>query len=150
MTHIEQFWKTFLKESAQAKNVTFAEAFSFGHGEAMADSLAQLVLQEKKTATCYRYVETDVISQPGELSIVLDGRREPVCIIETVETILIPYGQVEWELAKLEGENETLESWQKNHREFFENEGKRKGFLFNESMLLCFEKFKVIYKGKRQ
>ena len=42
--------------------------------------------------------------------------------------------------------DENLESWKWNHKTFFEEEGKRKGFSFDENMLLCFEKFKVVYE----
>ena len=49
-------------------------------------------------------------------------------------------------IAKREGEDENLDSWKQNHKSFFEEEGKRKGFSFDEKILLCFEKFKVVYK----
>lgn len=147
MDRIEEFWKAYLRQTSQSESMAYAEVFSFGHGEQMADCLLQLVLQGKKTATCWRHKTGEEITQDGAKSIVLDGQGNPVCIIETVETIILPYKEVDWTLAKLEGEDEDLESWKWNHKTFFEEEGKRKGFSFDENMLLCFEKFKVVYNS---
>ena len=146
MDCIEEFWKAYLRQTSQSESMAYAEVFSFGYGEQMADCLLNLVLKEKKTATCWRYKTDDEITQDGAKSIVLDGQGNPACIIETVETIILPYKEVDWTLAKLEGEDEDLDSWKRNHKNFFEDEGKRKGFSFDENMLLCFEKFKVVFK----
>ena len=47
-----------------------------------------------------------------------------------------------WALAKLEGENETLEDWSKIHTMFFKIRNKN----FNENTLIVFEKFKLVKK----
>ena len=40
MNRIEEFWKAYLKQSFQSESMAYAEVFSFGHGEQMADSLS--------------------------------------------------------------------------------------------------------------
>lgn len=49
-----------------------------------------------------------------------------------------------YEIARLEGEDDTLESWQKTHQQFFTEEGKELGYIFSENMPVVFEEFKVI------
>jgi uncharacterized protein YhfF len=50
-----------------------------------------------------------------------------------------------YDICKREGEDDTLESWQKGHRHFFTEEGKELGYVFSESMPVIFEDFKVVY-----
>ena len=50
-------------------------------------------------------------------------------------------------IVKLEGEDDSLESWQKSHKRFFEEEGKELGYEFSEDMLVIFEEFEVVYKN---
>lgn len=57
---------------------------------------------------------------------------------------IIPYCEITFDIAKLEGEDDTLESWQKSHRHFFTEEGKEIGYTFTEDMPVIFEEFEVI------
>jgi uncharacterized protein YhfF len=58
--------------------------FAFGDSGALADQLLELVIKGVKTATCSTEDEPNT-SAPGERWIVLDGRGEPPCVIETTE-----------------------------------------------------------------
>lgn len=58
--------------------------FAFGDNPALADELLELVMKGIKTATCSTEDEPNT-SLPGEQWIVLDGRGEPRCVIETTE-----------------------------------------------------------------
>lgn len=143
---IQEFWNAFQKDYGQS-NLTYIEAFAFGSGGFMADRLLALVLQGKKTATCSSKAAwgNSPLPRPGDLSIVLDGRGQARCVIETQSVHLIALNEVKWELAHLEGEDETLDSWRVKHRAYFQEEAAREGRAFQEDMPLVFETFKTIY-----
>lgn len=49
-----------------------------------------------------------------------------------------------YDIVKMEGEDDTLESWQKTHKRFFTEEGKKLGYDFSEDMPVVFEEFEVV------
>ena len=51
---------------------------------------------------------------------------------------------IPFDLARLEGEDDSLESWRKNHEVFFREEGKELGYAFSEEMPVIFEEFEVV------
>jgi uncharacterized protein YhfF len=54
--------------------------------------------------------------------------------------------EVGFDFAKAEGEgDENIEDWRKGHRDYFTKECKEAGFEFNETMLVCCERFELIY-----
>jgi uncharacterized protein YhfF len=113
--------------------------FAFGDGPALADELAALVVAGRKTATC---MSPDDPNRPqvGERWIVLDGRAEPVCVIETAELTECRFDEVEERFAFDEGEGDrTLETWRRNHRIYFGRLG-----TFAEDMRLVCERFRVV------
>lgn len=124
------------------------EKWSFGMTEGMANSLLKLVLDGKKraTASSLRGYETEgePIPRAGERSIITYWDETPGCMIETVNVRVIPFNRMTFDLAKLEGEDDTLESWKENHRRFFTEEGREIGYEFTEDMMVVFEEFEVI------
>ena len=62
------------------------ETFSFGDGPALADELAALVLEGKKTATCWA-ASQGLLTQVGKRMIMLDGAGRCRAVIETVELV---------------------------------------------------------------
>ena len=84
-----------------------------------------------KTATCSTEDEPNT-STPGERWIVLDGRGEPRCIIETLEVSYRRYNEVDAAFAHEEGEGDrSLAYWREAHRRYFGRQGK-----FSEDMML--------------
>ena len=69
-------------------------SFAFGNGPALADELLDLVLRGLKTATCSTEDEPNT-STPGERWIVLDGRGNPRCVIESTEVTYRRYSDVD-------------------------------------------------------
>ena len=65
-------------------------------------------------------------------------------MIKTTRVRIIPYKDITFDIAKLEDEDDTLESWRKNHEKFFTEEGKELGYKFSEEMEVIFEEFEVI------
>jgi hypothetical protein len=60
------------------------ETFSVGDGPALADELAGLVLEGKKTATCWA-ASDGLLTEVGKRMVMLDGSGRPRAVIETVE-----------------------------------------------------------------
>ena len=116
-------------------------SFAFGDGPDLADELLELVLKGVKTATCSTEDEPN-ISKPGERWIVLDGRGDPRCVIETTEVTFRRFGDVDAAFAHDEGEGEgdrSLAYWRSAHRNYFGRLGK-----FSEDMMLMCERFRLV------
>lgn len=129
-------------------NVDPLEMWHFGMTEEAADALLRLVLQGKKKATSSSLrgyeAEGEPIPEAGSRSVITFWDGTPGCIVETVRVSIIPFCDISYDMAMLEGEDDSLESWQKNHRRFFEEEGKQLGYSFDENMPVVFEEFEVI------
>jgi uncharacterized protein YhfF len=114
-------------------------SFAFGDGPKLADELLDLVIRGLKTATCSTEDEPN-ISAPGEQWIVLDGRGEPRCAIETIELTYRRFPEVDAAFAYDEGEGDrSLDYWRQAHRTYFGRQGK-----FREDMMLMCERFRLV------
>ena len=78
--------------------------------------------------------------------IVVDKNNQPQCVIEFANIQVLPYNEITWEMAKLEGEDENLEAWREKQREYLEDEAAVLGFDFTPDIRLVFQNFRVIYK----
>ena len=107
------------------------------------DRLVNLVLDGKKTATTSLY-ELDNVSKVGDISILTDLKDNNVCFIKTINVIITEFKNITWDLAKLEGEDKSLNEWKENHMDFF----KKIDPNFNENTKVIFEVFEVIKKCK--
>ena len=129
-------------------DISNIEHWHFEMTEGAANFLLKLVLEGKKRATSSSFlgykIENSPIPEIGQRSVITYWDGTPGCVIETVNVRIIPYRDITFELAKLEGEDETLESWQKNHSRFFTEEGKEIGYTFTEDMPVVFEEFEII------
>ncbi len=143
----EAFWKKCTQTLKLDSNTKCKECFSFGYTKELIDELTELVLKGQKTATASSVLayETEA-DQPhvGDYSMVVNYEEEPVAIIKTIDIKILPFNEVSWEFAKLEGEDDNLESWRRNHRKFFTEEAIRLNYQFSEEMLVISEKFKVL------
>lgn len=114
-------------------------SFAFGDSPALADELLELVVTGVKTATCSTEDEPNM-STPGERWVVLDGRGEPRCVIESVEITYRRFNDVDAAFAYDEGEGDrSLAYWRNAHRTYFSRLGR-----FNEDMMLMCERFRLI------
>jgi uncharacterized protein YhfF len=150
---VENYWERFLAslppDSPYRTKTYIAEGW--GDGPAMADELGVLIAQGTKTATCSALWEWEVegnpIPQPGLITIVLDGRGEPLCIVETVEISVRKYNEVDADFAREEGEGDlSLNYWREAHRIFFSRVLPKFGKEFSEEMPLVCERFRLIFK----
>lgn len=112
------------------------------------DYLLGLVLEGKKRATAsslWGYeIEGDPVPKAGDRSVITFWDGTPGCVVETTRVRILPFREIDFDIAKLEGEDETLDSWRKNHIEFFTEEGKELGYAFTEDMPVIFEEFEVV------
>lgn len=151
---IEAYWQRFLSTLPQASpyhGKTYV-AERWGDSPALADELGALIVQGTKTATCSALWEWEAegnpIPHPGLITIVLDGRGEPLCIVETTEVNIRKYNEVDTDFAHDEGEGDlSLEFWRRAHRNYFSRVLPRKTDKeFSEDMPLVCERFQLIYK----
>ena len=129
-------------------NIENLEKWHFELTEGACNYLLDLVLKGQKRATASSVlgyqIEGEEIPKEGNLSIITDWDGNPRCVIKTTRVRIIPYKDITFDIAKLEDEDDTLESWRKNHEKFFTEEGKDLGYKFSEEMEVIFEEFEVI------
>lgn len=150
---ITNYWQKFLStlpfESPYHSKTYVAEGW--GDGPEMADELGALIAQGIKTGTCSALWEWEAEGNPipekGLVTVVINGRGEPLCIVETVEVTISNYNEVDADFAHAEGEGDlSLEYWRAAHKRFFTRTLAKIGKEFSEDMPLVCERFKVIYK----
>ncbi|WP_207649188.1 ASCH domain-containing protein [Eisenbergiella tayi] len=125
-------------------NNDYFERFAFGDSPEMADELLALVLSGKKTATVSVVLESDQKPNVGDLSLVLDGRGNPACVIKTVHLETVKFCDLTWDMVKLEGEDETFEQWKAGNIRYWTRDADRRGYTFNDQTPITFERFEVV------
>lgn len=151
----ERFWIKFKEDNPNFRNVTFGSAWSFGDSKEMANELADLVLQGKKTATASDFVQYEKNNESlpeankEVFDILLNGEEEPVAILETTKVYVTTFNEISDEHAYKEGEgNRSLDYWKKVHFEFWTNIFDLKNIknVDIEKMKVVCKEFKVIWK----
>lgn len=150
---IDTYWQKFLSmlpaDSPYHTKTYIAE--SWGDSPELADELGELIYREIKTATCSALWEWEAEVKPipheGQITIVLNGNGEPLCIVETTDVTVRNYSEVDSDFAQAEGEGDfSLDYWRQAHRKYFSRTLPKIGKEFSEDMPLVCERFKVIYK----
>jgi uncharacterized protein YhfF len=150
---VENYWERFLASlpsNSLYRTKTYV-AEGWGDSPAMADELGALIAEGTKTATCSALWEWEAegnpIPQPGLITVVLDGRGEPLCIVETVDVSVRKYNEVDADFAREEGEGDlSLDYWREAHRNFFSRVLPRIVKEFSEEMPLVCERFRLVYQ----
>ena len=147
--HWQEFLSTFPSDSPYRTKTYVAE--SWGDNPALADELGALIVQGIKTATCSAVwsweAEGNPIPEDGYITIALDGRGTPLCVVETYEMTLRKYNQVDADFARAEGEGDlSLQYWREAHKRYFTRVLTKIGKEFSEEIPLVCERFRVIYK----
>ncbi len=149
MDLMHDFWERFKKELNEPQ-ATYKSHFHFELMEELAQCLLELVLKGKKRATAsslYAFqIENEPLPKAGDYHIITDFHGVPRCVIRTTKVTILPFNEVTYDICKREGEDDTLESWQKGHQRFYEEEGKQLGYSFTETMPVVFEDFEVVYQ----
>lgn len=134
-------------------NIDNLEKWHFELTEKSCNHLLDLVLIGKKRATSSSLkgyqLEGGKIPSIGDMSVITDWDENPRCVIKTTNVRIIPYKDITFDIARLEGEDDNLDSWRANHEKFFTEEGKEIGYEFSEDMDVVFEEFEVVEIIKR-
>ena len=151
MTRAEQYWESYLAASNQKKEeATFSGELMFEDDGFTGMSQLALILSGQKTAVFSPFPAYEINREPlpvaGEVYIVEDKEGIPRCIIEVTDVHVLPFGDVTWEMAQREGEDENLQVWQEKQRDYMGEEADLCGFDFNDSTKVVFEVFRVIYR----
>ena len=118
---------------------------------ALADELADLVVNGPKRATTWllRDLETGKeawMPQPGDLWLLLDGKAAPRAVLQTHRIDIRPFRDVDRQFAWDEGEGDrSLAHWRRAHLWYFGRQAEQEGFVFDESMSVVLERFRVIW-----
>ena len=129
-------------EEAKAR-FSDAETFTFGDNRVLCDRLLALVRSGKKTATCGARRDFMPGGEPmplkGRRDIALDWDGYPALVIETLNVSICRFCDMGMEFALAEGENDDLDGWRRDHRDYFE----RNGGWDPEMELVC-ERFRLV------
>ena len=122
----------------------------FGDGsEAMGNDLGELVVRGVKRATCSAKCLHDIdgegLPAVGQYGIILNGKSEPLCIIQFTKVSITPMNEVTEAFAALEGEGDlSYEYWYNEHERFFRKELSSYNLDFSFDMDLVCQEFKVV------
>ena len=120
-----------------------AVEYKFGDNRALCEELTALVQAGKKTATCGALRDFqdggEAMPEVGRIDLVTDWDGNPVLATKTIELTQKKFCDVDEDFALAEGENDTLEGWQNDHRRYFERNGG-----WDDQMILVCERFEVI------
>jgi uncharacterized protein YhfF len=149
---LHTFWESYLATLPKdERDKKLPPAWAFGDSPEMADRLGVLVCDGVKTATAsllweYEY-DRQPVPQPGDLNIILDGARRPLCIIETVQVDIRPFDRVDEEFASREGEGDlSLDSWREAHWRFFSRACMAIHRVSTSKMPVVCETFQVVFR----
>ncbi len=148
---VAAFWDKFLRARPEVDPRRLYEAFRFGNTQAMADQLAQLVVERRKTATSSLLWSYEAQGkrpvQPGDLCIPLNWAGQPMCVIETLEVRIVPFSEIDARFAWDYGEGDrSLAWWRKHLWDYYRDvECPAVGKHPSEDMPLVCERFSVVF-----
>jgi uncharacterized protein YhfF len=150
---VQTYWQKFLSTLPLDSPYHTKNYSQGGYGDTpeLANELIQLILIERKTATCGSLWEWEMEGKPlpkaGDIWVEVDGYGKPVCITETTEVTVRKYNEVNADFARAEGEGDlSLNYWREAHKNYFSRVLSKFGREFSEEMPLVCERFKLIYK----
>lgn len=151
MTQAEQYWEKYLSATQQKKEeAAFSGELIFEDNGFTGQSQLALILGGQKTAVFSAFPAYEINREPvpvvGEVYIVEDGKGIPRCIIEVTDVQVLPFGEVSWEMAQREGEDESMTVWREKQQDYMEEEAELCGFDFTDETKVVFEVFRVIYR----
>jgi uncharacterized protein YhfF len=146
------FWQAHLDSLPDAHDAVrrFYEVFHIGDSPEAAEVGARLIVQGVKTATSSLLWTYHATGKPlpavGALSIVTDGRGDPVCVIETISVDIKSFADIDAAFAYDYGEwDRTLETWRAHCWELNAQRCQALGKAPTPAMPLVCEQFRVVY-----
>ena len=147
---VKELWQKFIDSNPGYSNSTY-KAWYFCDTEKCANELAKLVCDgiKKATASLYYWYESgkEVLPLADDINIITDWDGIALCVIKTKKVTVLPFKEVNSEMAFTEGEGDkSLDYWRKAHISFFGREAVSEKIEFNEDNMIVFEEFEMIYK----
>ena len=146
----KKYWDAFIAANREIVRNTPFQAWYFGNTTEMAVELAELVISGKKSATAIlakmNELEPENAPIDNGYSVVTDFEGNPMCIIQTAEIRHLPFNEVDINFAFDEGEgDQSLDYWRSVHWDYFTREAAENTFEFNESSIICCERFRLLF-----
>jgi uncharacterized protein YhfF len=149
---IEAFWQAYLASLPKADEAVhrFYDIMRIGNSIEAANEGAALITQGVKTATSsllWTYQATQKpLPEVGSLSIVTDGRGDPVCVVETVFVEVQRFTDVDTAFAYDYGEwDRTLAGWRTHSWTLQIERCRALGKTPSPDMPVVCERFRVVY-----
>ncbi len=142
-------WEAF-RDTSPDSPAEYAGVIRFSEG-AMSDTLADLVVNGPKRATCalLRDWETGiepVFPEPGMFWVIVDGADRPRAVVRTTAVDIRPFGEVDAAFAWEEGEGDrTLPDWREAHMAYFSRQAAAEGFVFDDATPVVLERFVLVW-----
>ena len=154
---IENFWQDYLSSLSdeERKNVPEYLVDDFADTPEAATKVGKLVRDGIKTTTSSLLWGLEHGGEPlpkvGEISVVVDGNGNPLCVIEMMEVEIRPFNMVGEQFAFEYGEGErTLASWLSDTWDFHSRWCREIGREPSETMPLVFQRFRLLYPQNKQ
>jgi uncharacterized protein YhfF len=151
-TKTEIFWQDYLSTLAEEdrKNVPVYLVDDFADTPEAATKVGKLVRDGIKTTSSSLLWGLEHLGLPlpkaGDISVVLDGNGDPLCIIEMVEVEIRPFNTVDEQFAFEYGEGErTRAFWLKDNWDFHSRWCREIGREPSETMPIVFQRFRLLY-----
>lgn len=145
-----EFWQKTKAALKLQDDESFAGDLGFeARGFAGTEKIAALLAGKKRAAfsTCAVYaIDNEILPVSGEYYIVKDAEEEAVCAIQIQRVEILPFNEVPWSLAALEGEDENLQEWRERTREALEEEAEIIGYEFRDDIKLVFMEFEIVMR----
>ncbi|WP_025310589.1 ASCH domain-containing protein [Roseicyclus elongatus] len=119
-----------------------ATTYRFGDGPDLCAELLALVRAGRKRATCSSEAEIaagEAAPVVGRCDIALDFDDVPQLVTRTVALVPLRFCDMTEEMALLEGEDDSLESWRAGHERYYRRLG-----IFAPDMPLIWERFELV------
>ena len=154
---IESFWQYYLSTLSKEdrKNASAYLVDDFADTPEAATQVGKLVREGIKTTTSSLLWGLEHGGEPlpkaGEISVVVDGNGNPLCVIEMMEVEIRPFNTVDKQFAFEYGEGErTLAYWLSDNWDFHSRWCREIGREPSETMPIVFQRFLLLYPQNNQ
>jgi uncharacterized protein YhfF len=151
-TKIKMFWQDYLSTLSEEdrKNVSAYLVDDFADAPEAATKVGKLVRDEIKTTSSSLLWGLEHLGEPlpkvGDISVVVDGNGDPLCIIEMVEVEIRPFNTVDEQFAFEYGEGErTRAYWLNDNWDYHSRWCREIGREPSETMPIVFQRFRLLY-----
>lgn len=143
-----QMWEAFSEENPDLKEYKYRR-WVFDESS-INNNIIEKIIQKKVTGESFSVeffnANNQKIPEVGEYNVIVQGIY-PICIVKTVDIIYSTWGEVDSELARIEGYS-TAEKWRAAKKYKFQTICDRMEYEFNDDLELFFEVFEIVYTGE--